>query len=116
MLVNAVDDFRCGTADCFKGAFQLVKFPSAAPPGDIPKGIIRRIKPVMLTDCISDAFCLHLTGTAVWSVCLLLFRGVGVNIMQLRMGDFMDSGFYGLKLTHSLVNGNALFLQVVIPV
>lgn len=39
MLINAVDDFRCGTADCFKGAFQLVKFPSAAPPGDIPKGI-----------------------------------------------------------------------------
>ena len=36
--------------------------------------------------------------------------------MQLRMGDFMDSGFQGLKLAHALVNGNALFLQVVIAV
>ena len=32
------------------------------------------------------------------------------------MGDFMDSGFKGLQVAHALVNGNPLFLQVVIAV
>ena len=114
--VNAVDDLRCGTSDCFKRAFQLVKLPSAAPPGNIPKGILGRIKSVMLADSIRHAFSLYLTGAAVGSVGLFRDRGVYVNVVQLCMGDFMDSGFQGLKLAHSLVNGNPLFLQVVVAV
>ena len=76
MPVNAVDNFRCGSADCFKRAFQFVKLPSAAPPGNIPKGIVRRIKPVVLADSIGDAFRLYLAGAAVGSVLLFLFRCV----------------------------------------
>ena len=68
MFINAVDDFRCGAADCFKGAFQFGKVPSGTPPGNIPKGIIGSIKPVMLAHGIGNAFCLYLTGAAVGSV------------------------------------------------
>ena len=32
------------------------------------------------------------------------------------MGDLMDSGFQGLQFAHALVDGDALFLQVVVAV
>ena len=91
MFINAVDDFRCGAADCFKRAFQFGKLPSGTPPGNVPKGIVRSIKPVMLAHGIGDTFCLYFTGAAVGSVLQVLQRGVKVNVVQLRMGDFMDS-------------------------
>ena len=92
MPVNAVDDLGGGGADCFKGTFQLRKLPPAAPPGDIPKGIIGSVKPVVLAYRVSDTFRLNLTGAAVGSFPLFLLRGVKVNVVQLRVGDLMDSG------------------------
>ena len=46
----------------------------------------------MLAHGIGDTFSLYLTGAAVGSVRLFLLRGVKVNVVQLRMGDLMDSG------------------------
>ena len=76
MFIYTVDYLGSGASDCFKRAFQLRKFPPAAPTGDISKGIIRRIKSVMLADSIGYAFCFHLAGTAVNAGLLLVFRGV----------------------------------------
>ena len=93
MSVNGIDNLGGCAADCFKRAFQFGKLPSGTPPGNIPKGIIRGIKPVMLAHGIGDTFSLYLTGAAVGSVLQVLQRGVKVNVMELRMGDFMDKGF-----------------------
>ena len=71
---------------------------------------------VVLANGIGDAFCLYLTGAAVWPVCLFSGRGVPVNSVELGMGDLMDGRFQGLQLTHALVNGNPLFFQMVITV
>ena len=76
MPVNGVYHFGGGIADCFKGTPKLCKLLSAAPPGDISKRIVRRIKPVVLADGIGDAFRFHFTGTAVNAGLLFLFRGV----------------------------------------
>src|SRR5699024_801594 len=76
MPVNGVYHFSGGIADCFKGTPKLCKLLPAAPPGDIPERIVRRIKPVVLADGIGDAFRFHLTGTAVNAGLLFLFRGV----------------------------------------
>ena len=76
MPVNGIYHFCGGTADCLKGTPKLRKFFSAAPPGDIPERIVRRVKPVVLADGIGDAFRFHLTGTAVNAGLLFLFRGV----------------------------------------
>ena len=83
MLVNAVNDLVCGAADRFQRAFQFRKLLAAAPPGDIPERVVRRIKPVVLADGIGNAFRFHFAGTAVRSYLLLVFRCVQVNIMQL---------------------------------
>ena len=55
MPVYGINQLCGGAADCFKRAFQFYKFFSATPPGDIPKRIVRRIKPVMLADSIGAA-------------------------------------------------------------
>lgn len=52
MPVNGFNELCGGIVDCFKRAFQLRKLTPAAPPGDIPKGIIRRIKSVMLAEMV----------------------------------------------------------------
>ena len=107
MLVYGINQTCGGAADCFKRAFQFCKFFSAAPPGDIPKRIVRRIKPVMLANCISDAFCLYLAGAAVGT-----FQRVFVYVMECRMGDFMDCGLDILQFVHALVDENTLFLII----
>src|SRR5699024_8542148 len=93
MSVNGIDNLGGGAADCFKRAFQFGKLSSGTPPCNVPKGIVRSIKPVMLAHGIGDTFCLYLAGAAVGSVLQVLQRGVKVNVMELRMGDFMDKGF-----------------------
>ena len=107
MSVYGINQICGGAADCFKRAFQFCKFFSTAPPGDISKGIVRRIKPVVLADRIGDAFCLYLAGAAVGA-----FRRVFVYVMECRMGDFMDSGLDVLQFVHSLVDENTLFLII----
>ena len=98
----------CGcAADCFKRAFQFCKFFSAAPPGDISKRIVRRIKPVMLADSIGDAFRLYLAGAAVGA-----FRHSKGSIMQRGVGDFMDCGLDVLQFVHTLVDNDTLFLII----
>ena len=88
MPVNGFNQLCGGAFDGFKRAFQFGKLPPAAPPGDVAERIVRRVKPVMLADGVSDTFRLYLAGAAVWA-----FRRVDSGIMQRRMGDFMDSGF-----------------------
>ena len=81
-------------ADNFQRGFQLGQFPARTPPGHITKGILGCVQPVVLADCISYAFGLHLAGAAVRAVAL--FRGVRVDGVQLCMGDLMDSRLDGL--------------------
>jgi len=107
MPVYGINQTCGGTADCFKRAFQFCKFFSAAPPGDIPKRIVRRIKPVVLTDSIGDAFRLYLAGAAVGA-----FRRVFVYVMECRMGDFMDCRLDILQFVHALVDRDTLFLII----
>ena len=107
MSVYGINQICGGAADCFKRAFQFCKFFSAAPPGDIPKRIVRRIKPVMLADRIGDAFCLYLAGAAVGA-----FRRVFVCVMECRMGDFMDCGLDILQFVHTLIDDDTLFLII----
>ena len=107
MSVYGINQTCGGAADCFKRAFQFCKFFSAAPPGDISKGIVRRIKPVVLANGIGDAFCLYLAGAAVGT-----FRRVFVYVMECRMGNFMDSGLDILQFVHALVDENTLFLII----
>ena len=107
MPVYGINQTCGGTADCFKRAFQFCKFFSAAPPGDISKRIVRRIKPVMLADSIGDAFCLYLAGAAVGA-----FRHSKGGIMQRGVGDFMDCGLDILQFVHALVDEDTLFLII----
>ena len=107
MSVYGINQTCGGAADCFKRAFQFCKFFSAAPPGDISKGIVRRIKPVVLANGIGDAFCLYLAGATVGT-----FRRVFVYVMECRMGNFMDSGLDILQFVHALVDENTLFLII----
>ena len=102
--------------DGFKGGFQLGQLLAAAPPGHIAERVVGRVQPVVLADGVGHALGLHLTGTAVGAVFQFLRRGVLVNGVEGGVGDLMDSGFQVLQLTHALVNGDALFLQVVIAV
>ena len=107
MSVYGINQLCGGAADCFKRAFQFCKFFSAAPPGDIPKRIVRRIKPVMLADSIGDAFRLYLAGAAVGA-----FRHGKGGIMQRGVGDFMDCGLDILQFVHALVDEDTLFLII----
>ena len=107
MSVYGINQLRGCTANCFKRAFQFCKFFAAAPPGDIPKRIVRRIKSVMLADSIGDAFRLYLAGAAVGA-----FRRVFVYVMECRMGDFMDCGLDVLQFVHTLVDEDTLFLII----
>ena len=107
MSVYGINQLCGGAADCFKRAFQFCKFFSAAPPGDIPKRIVRRIKPVMLADSIGDAFRLYLAGAAVGA-----FRHGKGGIMQRGVGDFMDCGLDVLQFVHALVDEDTLFLII----
>ena len=107
MSVYGINQICGGAADCFKRAFQFCKFFSAAPPGDIPKRIVRRIKPVMLADRIGDAFRLYLAGAAVGA-----FRHGKGGIMQRGVGDFMDCGLDILQFVHALVDEDTLFLII----
>ena len=81
-------------ADNFQRGFQLGQFPARTPPGHITKGILGRVQPIVLADGISHAFRLHLAGAAVRAVGL--FRVVGVDGVELGVGNFMDSRLDGL--------------------
>ena len=83
-----------GGADSFKGCFQLLNIAAAAPPGDVAKGVVRRVQPEMLAHRIGNAFRLHFAGAAVGA--LRLLRRVQVNIVQLGMGHLMDRRLDGL--------------------
>ena len=115
MPVDLGDKLVCRSADGFKGRFQLLNILAAAPPGDIAEGVVRGVQPEMLADGKGDALGLHLAGASVCAV-LFLSRRVQINVVQLGMGDLMDQGLNRLQLAHALVNGNALVLQMVVPV
>ena len=116
MAVNVGYQLIGRLSDGFKGGFQFGQFSPGTPTGHIAKGIVRRVQPVVLTDGIRHAFSLHLTGTAVKPFSLLGGWGVLVNGVELGMGDLMDGRFQGLQFTHTLVNGNPLFFQMVVTV
>ena len=97
-------------ADNFQRGFQFGQFPAGTPPGHIAKGILGRVQPVVLADCISYAFGLHLAGAAVRAVGL--FRVGGVDGVKFGVGNFMDSRLDGLQLAHALLDGNAFVEQM----
>ena len=101
-------------ANNFQRGFQFGQFPARTPPGHIAKGILGRVKPVMLADGIGHAFGLHLAGAAVRAVGL--FRVVWVDGVQLGMGNFVDSRLDGLQLAHALLDGNAVVEQMKVAV
>ena len=94
MFVQCGDQFMGRIADNFQRGFQLGQFPARTPPGHITKGILGCVQPVVLADCISYAFGLHLAGAAVRAVGL--FRVGGVDGVKFGVGNFMDSRLDGL--------------------
>ena len=94
MFVQRGDQFMGCAADNFQRGFQFGQFPARTPPGHIAKGILRRVQPVVLADRIGHTFRLHLAGAAVRAAGL--FRVVGVDGVQLGMGNFVDSRLDGL--------------------
>ena len=94
MFVQRGDQFIGRIADNFQRGFQLGQFPARTPPGHITKGILGCVQPVVLADCISYAFGLHLAGAAVRAVGL--FRVGGVDGVKFGVGNFMDSRLDGL--------------------
>ena len=78
----------------FQRGFQLGQFPARTPPSHIAKGILGRVQPVMLADGIGHTFSLHLAGAAVRAVGL--FRVVGVDGVELGMGNLVDGRLDGL--------------------
>ena len=114
MFVQRSDQLMGRATDNFQRGFQLRQFPARTPPGHIAKGIFGRVQPVVLADCISYAFGLHLAGAAVRAVGL--FRVGGVDGVQLCMGDLMDGCLDGLQLAHALLDGNAVVEQMKVAV
>ena len=108
VFIYVLNQLGSGAADCFKGRFQFCKLPPAAPLCHIGKGVVGSVKPVVLAHGVGNAFCLYLTGAAVWSVCLLLCGGVQVYVVQLGVCNLMYQRFKVLQFAHALVNGNAL--------
>ncbi len=102
--------------DGFKGGFQLGQLLAGTPTGHIAERVVRRVQPVVLADGVGHALGLHLAGAAVGAVGQFLRRGVLVNGVEGGVGDLMDGGFQGLQFAHALVDGDALFLQVVVAV
>ena len=94
MFVQCRDQLMGRTADNFQRGFQLGQFPARTPPSHITKGILGCVQPVVLADCISYAFGLHLAGAAVRAVGL--FRVGGVDGVKFGVGNFMDSRLDGL--------------------
>ena len=94
MFVQCGDQFMGRIADNFQRGFQLGQFPARTPPGHITKGMLGCVQPVVLADCISYAFGLHLAGAAVRAVGL--FRVGGVDGVKFGVGNFMDSRLDGL--------------------
>ena len=94
MFVQCRDQLMGRTSDNFQRGFQLGQFPARTPPGHITKGILGCVQPVVLADCISYAFGLHLAGAAVRAVGL--FRVGGVDGVKFGVGNFMDSRLDGL--------------------
>ena len=114
MFVQRGDQFMGRIADNFQRGFQLGQFPAGTPPGHITKGILGCVQPVVLADGIGHAFGLHLAGAAVRAAGL--FRVVGVDGVQLGMGNFVDSRLDGLQLAHALLDGNAVVEQMKVAV
>ena len=81
-------------ADNFQRGFQFRQFSARTPSGHIAKRILGRVQPIVLADGISHAFRLHLAGAAVRAVGL--FRVVGVDGVELCMGNLMDGCLDGL--------------------
>ena len=100
----------------FKRGFQLGQLLAGTPPGHIAERVVGSVQPVVLANSIGHALGLHLTGAAVGTVFQFLRGGVLVNGVEGGVGNLMDGGFQVLQLTHALVNGDALFLQMVIAV
>ena len=67
-----------GGADGFKGCFQLLNIAAAAPPGDIAKGVVRRVQPEMMAHRIGNAFRFK------WNQESLTFEAEGVVEMTLQ--------------------------------
>jgi len=94
MFVQCRDQLMGCAADNFQRGFQFRQFPARTPPSHIAKGILGCVQPVVLADCISYAFGLHLAGAAVRAVGL--FRVGGVDGVKFGVGNFMDSRLDGL--------------------
>ena len=94
MFVQRRDQLMGCAADNFQRGFQLRQFPAGTPPGHIAKGILGCVQPVVLADGIGHAFGLHLAGAAVRAAGL--FRVIGVDGVELGMGNLMDGCLDGL--------------------
>ena len=55
----------------------------------------------MLADGIGDAFRFDFAGAAVNVGLLLVLWRVEVNVVQLRMGDFVNGGLYGAAVRYA---------------
>ena len=94
MFVQCRDQLMGCAADNFQRGFQFRQFSARTPSGHIAKRILGRVQPIVLADGIGHTFGLHLAGAAVRAVGL--FRVVGVDGVELCMGNLMDGCLDGL--------------------
>ena len=106
--VDAFDHLSSSAADRLKRAFQLFGVLIRRPTGDVAEGIIRGFNAVTLADRVGNTLCLNFFGVSV----LTLFGSnllVGIDRMELGMGNLMDSGFHCLDFAHAFLNCNTVF-------
>ena len=103
MSVYGINQTCGGAADCFKRASVLQVLFRCSTRRYTHKNI-RRIKPVMLANCIGDASPV-LAGAAVLGAFWYGARAVSCSVA----GDFMDCGLDILQFVHTLVDRDTLF-------
>ena len=94
MFVQCGDQLMGRAANNFQRGFQFGQFPARTPPSYIAKRILGRVQPIVLADGIGHTFGLHLAGAAVRAVGL--FRVVGVDGVELGVGNLVDGRLDGL--------------------
>ena len=120
--VNVRNQFRSGTVDGFKTGPEFIQLLALRPCGDVAEAILSGFDAVILADRIGNAFGFHFLGVPVFFLwCKHRFPIVSQNrvlivVMELGMGNFMDSGAYSLHLAHTGPDGDALIGQTEIAV
>ena len=121
--VNIGNQAVGGLLNGFQAGPKLRQLLSAAPVGDITEAVLAGFNAIILAHRIGDAFGLHFLGMPVFGLgrffCVITDSGgkaFFLIVVELGMGDLMDSGAYRLYLAHIVPKGDALILRVKIAI